>query len=99
MNDWIKTLGLVNKAGKLITGEDNIINNIRNQKVYLVLVANDASLNSKKKYFDKCKFYNVSVVEAGTIAQLSHAIGKENRVAIGICDRGFAKGLLAKITK
>lgn len=99
MNDWLKILGLINKSGNLITGEDNIINNIRNQKVYLVLVADDASLNAKKKYQDKCKFYNVSYVEASTTAQISHAIGKVNRVAIGICDKGFAKGLLAKITK
>ncbi len=99
MEDWQQYIGLAQRAGKIITGEENIINKIRNKHIRLVLVALDASNNTKKKYFDKCAYYNVRCIEYGTIDEISHAIGKRNRVAIGICDVGFAKGLLAKITR
>ncbi|MDF2699495.1 MAG: ribosomal protein L7ae [Haloplasmataceae bacterium] len=99
MNDWLNLLGLANKAGKILTGEDNILNNVRNNKAKLVIVATDASDNTKKQYRDKCSFYNVAYVETGTIKEISSAINKINRVAVGVCDDGFKKGLLAKITK
>ncbi|NLC95039.1 MAG: hypothetical protein GX676_05025 [Bacilli bacterium] len=99
MNDWLKHLGLAYRAGKIVTGEDNIIYHIREKKVNLVIVATNASNNTKKKYFDKCSFYNIQCIEQGTIQDISHAIGKNNRVAVGVTDAGFAKGLLAKILK
>lgn len=99
MNDWLKHLGLAHRAGKVVTGEDNIIYHIRARKVELVIVASDASDNTKKKYFDKCAFYGIQCIEYGMIQDVSHAIGKANRVAVGITDAGFAKGLIAKILK
>jgi|SRR5690554_477049 len=99
VKQWLNLLGLANRSGNIVTGEETIINKIRQDKVKMVIVAVDASEKTKKLYFDKCKFYNITCVEAGTINELSKAIGKINRVAVGICDAGFKKGLLAKITK
>ncbi len=99
MNDWLNLLGLANKAGKVITGEDKIINHIKNNKISLVIVATDSSPNTQKKYNDKCAYYNTKCLVYGTVEEISKAIGKNNRVAIGISDTGFTKGLLAKITK
>ncbi|HEY8364919.1 MAG TPA: ribosomal L7Ae/L30e/S12e/Gadd45 family protein [Haloplasmataceae bacterium] len=99
MNDWLNLLGLANKAGKVVTGEESIISKIRKNQVALVIVAKDAANNTKKLYANKCDYYHVDYCEIGTINEISSAIGKVNRVAVGICDHGFAKGLLAKITK
>lgn len=99
MKQWLGLLGLANKSGNVVTGQDNIINKIKKGIVKMVIVATDASDNTKKLYRDKCKYYNVLCIESGTIEELSNAIGKVNRVAVGICDDGFTKGLLAKITK
>lgn len=99
LRPFYQLLGLANRAGKCITGEEAIINALRKQKLYLVIVAKDASPNTKKRYSDKCSFYNVPCLELGTVVELSHAIGKFNRVAIGISDQGFAKGLWSKIEK
>lgn len=97
MHSFYQLLGLANRARKCLTGEDTILNAIRQKRVYLVLVASDASPKTKKRYSDKCAYYRVPIVEVGTINQLSQAIGQYNRVAIGISDQGFAKGLLSKI--
>ena len=96
MNNFLNTLGLASRARKIVTGE-TLINKIRSNGVYFVVIASDASDNSKKKITDKCTSYNVDYFIAGNISELSKAIGKNNRVALGITDRGFAKNLKEKI--
>ena len=87
----LSTLGLAFKAGKVITGEDIVLQNIRKGKVFLVFISSDSSQNTIKKFKDKASFYNVDVNIDFTTIELSKAIGKENRHIIGITDRGFAK--------
>lgn len=84
-------LGLAARARKIITGEQLVVNEIRSGKAKLVLIASDASHNSRKKIEDKSKFYNVEYYVVGDRYQLGHAIGKEARIAIAILDSGFAK--------
>lgn len=85
----LSLLGLATRARKITTG-DILINDIRSKKTSFVIIAKDCSENSKKKITDKCHFYSVDYVIIGTTDELSHAIGKINRVAIGINDKGFA---------
>lgn len=96
MNNYLNTIGLACRARKVVTGE-TLITKIRSQEVDFVIIATDASDNTKKKITDKCTSYNIDYVIASTISELSKAIGKNNRVAIGIQDRGFAKNLKEKI--
>lgn len=50
MNEqWISFLGLANRARKLISGEELVVREVRKQKAKLVLLASDASENTKKK--------------------------------------------------
>lgn len=93
MNDSQKALnllGLSMRAGKLVSGEDTVIRDIRKKTVKLVIVTLDASDNSKKMITDKCKYYGVPYKVAFTQAELSHAIGK-NRKIVALKDQGFAK--------
>ncbi len=95
MDNQIKgTLGLCARARKLSTGS-TLIEDIRKQRVFFVIIATDASDNTKKKISDKCKFYNIEYVEKYQSEEISNAIGKANRMAVGIMDKGF----YAKIKK
>ena len=47
-------LGLANRAGKIISGEELVIKEIRSGKAKLVFFSEDASANTKKKITDKC---------------------------------------------
>lgn len=96
INNFLNTLGLASRAGKIVTGE-TLIAKIRSNDVNLVIIASDASLNIKKKLTDKCNFYKIPFVEISNIDNISKSIGKNNRVAIGITDSGFAKILNEKI--
>ena len=41
-------LGLMQRAGKLITGEDLIIKNLKNKKIKLLVIAEDCGLIQRK---------------------------------------------------
>jgi len=89
--NYLNILGLANAARKLVSGE-TLLKSIKNKKTKLVLIASDASNNTKKKLTDKCHYYDIQyyiIDEESDV--LSKAIGKENRVAVGIIDQGFAK--------
>lgn len=96
MNDhqWISLLGLANRAGKIISGEELSVKEIRSGKAKLVLLSEDASSNTCKKITDKCKSFQVPLKTIKNREILGHAIGKESRVVVAILDGGFAKKLL-----
>ena len=68
------------------------VKSIAANETKLVVIANDASANTKKKITDKCHFYHVDYfIVDENIETISKAVGKNNRVALGITNQGFAK--------
>ncbi|HEN0238972.1 TPA: ribosomal L7Ae/L30e/S12e/Gadd45 family protein, partial [Streptococcus agalactiae] len=49
----LNLIGLAQRAGRLITGEELVIKAIQNQQVSLIFLANDAGPNLTKKVTDK----------------------------------------------
>lgn len=49
MTQWSSLLGLMQRASKLITGEELVVKAIQNKKAYHVIIASDASENTRKK--------------------------------------------------
>jgi ribosomal protein L7Ae-like RNA K-turn-binding protein len=84
-------LGLAMRAGKLATGEDIVLDAVRSGKAKLVILAEDASANTRKKVQDKCGYYQVPIIEQGSRGELGSSIGKAERVMIAVTDAGFAK--------
>ena len=79
------------RAGKLVTGEELTIADIRRNKAKIVFVANDASENTKKKRVkDKSSYYEVPCFELFSEAEITQMIGRPRKV-FGILDNGFAK--------
>jgi ribosomal protein L7Ae-like RNA K-turn-binding protein len=81
------------KAGKCASGEYMTESETKSGKAYLVVVAADASENTKKKFRDMCKFYKVPICFYGDKDTLGHAMGKEFRASLAILDEGFATGI------
>ena len=94
---WLNFLGLAQRAGTVITGEQIVVQSIQKQTVYLVLIATDTGANTLKKVTDKCKTYNVSYIQISTSDELGHALGKDFRKVIGITDQKMAKALKNKL--
>lgn len=95
-NNWLSMLSLAKKANKVAIGP-KVIDLVRTNKVYLVIIASDASDNTKKKLNDKCKFYNVDCIESVDSITLSNAIGNINKVYLGITDKNMAEGIKNKM--
>ena len=91
-----KALSLVSpatKAGKTVSGEFATEKAVKDFTAELVLVAGDASDNTKKKFKNMCDFYEVPIYFYGDKDTLGHAMGKEFRASLAVTDEGFAKGI------
>ncbi len=87
------TLGLAMKAGDVVSGEFMTEKAIRDGSAYLVIVAEDASANTKKNFSDSCKFYQIPYLEFGDKDTLGNAIGKQFRASLAVTDKGFATSI------
>jgi len=84
-------IGLCQKAGRLKSGEGACEAAISKGEAQLVLISEDASDNTKKKFSNKAKYYGADYYVKGLRADLSSAIGKANRPVVVITDRGLAE--------
>ena len=89
-NRVISFLGLAARAGKVVSGDDSTLLELKRGNVHLVIISEDASNNTKKLFADKAGYRNVKLMEFGTKEELGHSIGKAYRAVIGIKDKGFA---------
>ncbi len=90
-------LGLANKAGKLISGEDTCKREVLANRVDLVIMAEDASNNTIKLFTDKAGYRNIPIRFFGTKDELGQWIGKMPRAVIAVKDKGFSTKLLEYI--
>ncbi len=92
-------LGLAMRARKVISGTESVVKALRAGTLHLVVLATDASENTKKKVRDKSSTYGVEVLETLTSDEISTAIGKRDIKAIGLTDKGFGQTLSNQIRK
>ena len=90
-------LGLSARAGRLASGEYSTEIAVKSGKAALVIVAEDASDNTKKLFHDKCSFYEIPVFDYGTKETLGHAIGKDYRASVAVLDEGLAGTILSHL--
>ena len=93
-NKILSLLGLATRSRNVASGEFMTENTVKSGKAYLVIVACDASDNTKKEFMNMCKFYKVPIYCFGTKEELGHAMGKEMRASLAITDEGFSKSLI-----
>ena len=91
-------LGLATKAGKIQSGEFSTEKSVKSGKAALVIVAEDASDNTKKKFKNMCTFYEVPFHVYGTKIALGACIGKEFRASLALEDAGFCKAILKQMS-
>lgn len=93
MRKFYSLLGLCKRANKVAGGEVAAEEAIRGKKACLVIVAGDASANTKKKFHNSASFYEVPILELGTKADLGRAVGEEIRAVLVVTEAGFAAKL------
>ena len=92
-NKTLSLISMATKAGKTASGEFCTEKEVKTGGAFLVIVAGDASDNTKKKFRNMCEFYEVPIYFYSDKDTLGHAMGKEFRASLAITDEGFAKGI------
>ena len=92
-------LGLATRAGKVVSGDDSTLLDLKKGNIKLIIVAEDASENTKKLFKDKASYRNIPYVYFSNKLQLGYAIGKAPRAALGIKDTNFANKILELMEK
>lgn len=93
-NSFVFALGLAQKAGKVVSGDFSVRSVLKSGKGKLLLLAQDASPNSKKDMHFLADNARVPVIETLSRDEMGHAIGKAKRVAVVITDDNFADMLM-----
>ena len=98
-NKVLSLLGLATKAGKVASGEFSTEKSVKTGKGFLVLVADDASQNTRKKFQNMCDFYEVPIYFIANKEELGRFCGKEFRASLAVQDENFAKAMLKELQK
>ena len=89
---FLSLLGLCRRAGKIRLGADLVCDAIRRGDAKLVILASDASENTKKKISNCTGFYGKRLFFCGTDKDtLGSRLGREGAVSCAaVCDEGFS---------
>ena len=96
-NRILSLLGIAMKGRNLVSGEFQTLEAIRKGSAMLVIIAEDASDNTRKLFTDKCSYYEVPTAYYGTRETLGKAIGKDFRSSLGVCDAGLADAIMKQL--
>lgn len=90
----LSMLGIAAKGRNVVSGEFATEKAVKTGKAYLVIVAEEASDNTKKMFTNMCEFYEVPIAFYGDKDALGHAIGRQMRASLAVTDYGLANGIL-----
>lgn len=97
MNKVYSYLGLAKRAGQVVSGEQAVMGGIQRGKVLLILIATDASENTRRKFNSLALNHNVNCYTYGNKDLLGQAMGQTPRAVVGIVNRNFAGVIQAQI--
>ena len=89
----ISFLGLCFKAGNLKIGEFGAETALKRKEAVLIILAGDASLNTKKKFENSAYFYKTCCVVAGSKEEFGRAFGRAEISVLAVTQKGFADKL------
>ena len=87
----LSMLGIAAKGRNVVSGEFATEKAVKTGKAYLVIVAEEASDNTKKKFQNMCSYYQVTLKVFSDKVSLGNACGKEFRASLAVMDAGLAK--------
>lgn len=96
-NKVYSLLGIAMRGRNIVSGEFSTEAAVKDGSAALVLVAEDASNNTKKLFSNKCSFYEVPYFVYGTKEELGHAMGKDLRSSLAVTDDGIAQAVIKQL--
>lgn len=97
MDKILSLLGLAARGRNLVSGEFSTEKALKEGKAYLVVVATDASDNTKKMFTNMCVYRDVPIYFYSEKEFLGKAIGKQMRASLAVTDSGMAANIVKKL--
>ena len=98
----LRFLGLAARAGKVISGFDQVEASLRKGTAKLLIISTDISKNTLSRLLDIGAKGDVTMPDAysfSTKFELGKAIGRPDRAIVAVTDQGFADKLSAMLSK
>lgn len=94
MQDKVKTMCLFAIRSRKYALGESAIELAKHRSIHVALLASDASETSKKKYFDKMKYYQIPIFEVSTKKELGDLLNKDEISLFAIKDINMAKQVI-----
>lgn len=95
----LSLVGLATKAGRTVSGEFSTEKAVKTGEARLVIVSEEASDNTKKKFQNMCAYYKVPIYFYGTKDELGRAMGKEFRASLAVLDAGLGNAMKEQLER
>ena len=90
-------LSIAAKAGKVVSGSETTMEEVKKKRARLVILTEDASANTRKLFQDKASYREIPVTVFGDAESLGRSIGKPPRVVVCVLDEGLSKSILKAV--
>ena len=95
MNKFFNFLGLAKRSGNLIEGYSKCDEQRNRSSFYLVIVSDDASNSTKKKFKNHCIEKKIPLIEDFSKEELGNPIGREELKVLAVVDKNMAEKLIS----
>ena len=93
----LSMIGIAARAGNIASGEFSTEKALKSGKAHLVILAKDASQNTKKHFSDMCAFRGTPYYEYADKTQLGNCIGKEYRASLAVTEEHLAGAIIKRL--
>jgi len=93
----LQLVGLARRAGFAVVGTQAVRDAARRGELSVVVVAEDATENARKRLRGLLEMSDLEVVTGGTRSGLGRALGRPEVVVVGIRDRGFGLRIVGEL--
>ena len=90
----LQDLALANKAGAAVSGGNNVAVELKRGKRGILLIAEDASDNSRDRFESKGRGLELTVLRALSRDEIGHALGKAPRAVVLVVQQAFADKII-----
>lgn len=98
-NKALSMLSIAAKAGKIASGGFLTEKAIQEGSACAVIIAENASANTRKKFINKCEFNAIPCFVMFDSDTLGRQIGKQERTVLAVTDEGLAKQIADRLDR
>ncbi|MFL0246944.1 ribosomal L7Ae/L30e/S12e/Gadd45 family protein [Candidatus Clostridium stratigraminis] len=94
---FLQFLGIVKKSGNLVEGYNKCEEIIKSNKLFLIIISENCSSNTKEKFIRHCTNCSLPYVEAYNSKELGNAVGRDEINILGVTNKNMSDNLILQL--